>query len=241
MEAIVLAGGLGTRLRSVVSDRPKPLAPVAGIPFLHFVLDYWKTQGVTRFILAVSHLSDHFRTTFDRPYKGTEVDFSVELTPRGTGGAVAQALDFTKKNGPVLLLNGDTFFPAPLKALLQFHERHATAMTLALAEVPQDSRYGRVALEGDRVAGWAVDASRSHWINGGVYILGSGIARKLQSYATASHTLSLENEVFPRLLAECASIYGYKCRAPFLDIGIPEDYARAPEFFRDLPSSKEMP
>ena len=120
--AIILAGGLGTRLRSAVTDLPKPMAPIGGRPFLEYQLDYWIAQGISRFVLSVGYqhevIIDHFGTS----YEGIELNFVIEETPLGTGGGLLLAAEKVGNDTPFLLLNGDTYFSVDLKTLTDFSQ-----------------------------------------------------------------------------------------------------------------------
>jgi D-glycero-alpha-D-manno-heptose 1-phosphate guanylyltransferase len=121
--AIILAGGLGTRLRSAVPDLPKPMAPIAGRPFLAYQLDYWIRQGVDRFVLSVGYRHESIMAYFGAAYRGIAVDYSVEQTPLGTGGGLLLALErLDGGQRPFLLLNGDTYFEVDLATLSAFHD-----------------------------------------------------------------------------------------------------------------------
>src|SRR5262245_49936719 len=121
MQAIVLAGGLGTRLRATIGDIPKPLAPVRGRPFLEYLLAYWIGQGVTSFILSVGYRSEMITGHFGASFRGAAIDYAVEDRPLGTGGGLLLATTRLAADDPFLVLNGDTYFEVPLAALLKFH------------------------------------------------------------------------------------------------------------------------
>ncbi|WP_157844846.1 sugar phosphate nucleotidyltransferase [Methylocucumis oryzae] len=125
--AIILAGGLGTRLRSVVSELPKPMASVSGRPFLEHLMDYWFAQGVTRFILSVGYQSDIITTHFGAHYRHARIDYAIESEPLGTGGGLFYALQEVDET--VLVLNGDTFFSVALDELADFHKNHDSSWT----------------------------------------------------------------------------------------------------------------
>jgi len=139
--AIILAGGLGTRLRAAVPDLPKPMAPIRGRPFLEYQLDYWIGQGVERFVLSVGYRHEAIVAHFGDSYHGVPLSHSIESTPLGTGGGLLFALDRVAGPLPFLLLNGDTYFEADLGALHRFHAAKQSEWTFSLFRSPQDGRY----------------------------------------------------------------------------------------------------
>lgn len=226
LPAIVLAGGLGTRLRSVLADRPKVLAPVGGAPFLAHLLRHLGAQGVSEVVLATGHLGDQVEAFVEAEAPETlRVRCVREEEPLGTGGALAFAARSTGVDGPFFALNGDTFFGGRLGALADAHLRAGAAVTMALAHVADASRYGRVMVDAaDRVVGFEEkrEGAGPAWINAGVYVLGPSLVAAIPQ----GRNVSLERDVFPRWIGR--GLYG--CCFPdarFLDIGTPDDYARA--------------
>lgn len=226
--AVVLAGGLGTRLREAVEDVPKPMAPIKGRPFLEYQLDYWVKQGVDRFILATGFMHEKIEAHFGREYKGTRVDYSVETTPLDTGGAILLAAQKLDEGRSFLLLNGDTFFTVPLAALRDFADARKADWTFSLFRVPANGRYTAVAI-GDEGQIIALDARNDvrGLANGGVYWVSPQALS--ESGFSAGAKVSLEKEIFPAALAAGRRMYGMEFSGTFLDIGLPSDYYRAPE------------
>jgi D-glycero-alpha-D-manno-heptose 1-phosphate guanylyltransferase len=222
MEAIVLAGGLGTRLRGVVSDVPKPMAPVQGRPFLSFVLDRLVDAGFERAVLATGYLHDALRAFFGAEYRGMPVDYSVETEPLGTGGAVRLAWDGSEADQP-FVLNGDTFLELDFASMFTAHLATGAILTLAVRHVADAARYGALELSGDRVRAFAEKGkSGPGWINAGAYILTSHLRPLLPARAS----FSLEHDV----LAPCVEAIrplAFRCNGRFIDIGTPEDYREA--------------
>ncbi len=219
--AIILAGGLGTRLRSVVPDLPKPMADIGGRPFLSFLLDQLVNAGITDIVLAVGYRHDVIADHFGARYRDAGLRYSIESRPLGTGGAVNLALQQVPAD-PFLLVNGDSYFALDLPGLLRSHQEHAPDLTLALKAMPDTSRYGRVALDDSlRVIGFHEKAGgQAGTINAGYYV----ISRHALPAADPETRYSLETylaEHVKRLV-----IRGYPSEAPFIDIGIPKDYAR---------------
>lgn len=214
MEAVVLAGGLGTRLRAAVSDVPKPMAPVQGRPFLERLLDYWIDQGVRRAILAVGYMHDTIRRHFGDQYRGCPITYSVEEQPLGTGGALVQALPLVRDK-TFLALNGDTYFAIPLASFIDFHRRHGAKASLSLFR-SDNPRYTGISLAPDgRVAGFSGQGAA----NAGVFLFERSAIEQLPAGAS-----SLEKDLLPRLMG---GLYGCIFDAPFVDIGLPEDWRAA--------------
>jgi len=222
MEAIVLAGGLGTRLASRLHGLPKPMAPVAGRPFLEILLTQLRRSGCTRVLLSVGHqhtvIQDHFGASFH----GLEIDYVVESVPLGTGGAIRLALAQAREES-VLVLNGDTFLDADYAAMLRFHASEGAAVTLAVVHCDDVSRYGGVTIEDQRIVGFQEKGSSgSGWISAGTYVL----ARNLAWPSALPEKFSIETDFFMPEVARLRPA-AYRVDGFFLDIGIPEDYDRA--------------
>ncbi|WP_374512610.1 nucleotidyltransferase family protein [Niveibacterium sp.] len=230
IDALILAGGLGTRLRSVVADRQKAFANVANEPFAARIFRQLRRAGVRRIVFALGHLAESAAPILDqwRCERGPEILASVESTPLGTGGALRHALPLLRSS-TVLVLNGDSYVDADLAALLATHRAARAAITLSAVQVTDVSRYG--ALEFDR-DGRHVSAFHEKqasggcgWINAGIYL----IEREVLAAIPEACAVSLEREVFPlytdgRIAARCES-------RPFIDIGTPETYAAGADFF----------
>ena len=214
MEAVVLAGGLGTRLRAAVNDVPKPMAPVQGRPFLERLLDYWIGQGVRRAILAVGYMHDTIRRHFGDQYRGCPISYSVEQQPLGTGGALMQALPAVR-DPTFLVLNGDTYFAVPLATLSDFHRQHRAEVSLSLFR-SDNPRYTGVSLAPD---GRVTNLSGQGAANGGVFMFERSAAARLPTGVS-----SLEKDLLPQLLG---GLYGCIFDAAFVDIGLPEDWRAA--------------
>lgn len=226
--ALILCGGLGTRLRQVVPDVPKPMAPVAGRPFLEHILLYWRAQGIRRFILAAGYKGDVIRRHFGSSWAGAAIEYVNEDTPLGTGGAVAHALrsGVFAEDAEVLLLNGDTWFRGSLEVL----QRDAAAsggcpMLMALLSVADASRYGSVTLDSvGRAKGFEEKRPGSGLINAGCYLFRPG--ETLREFRDMPHAFSLEKDALPHMAARGKLATSIQ-QADFIDIGIPEDYARS--------------
>lgn len=227
MEAIVLAGGFGTRLSTVVQDVPKPMAPVAGRPFLEYILDDLIDNGITRIILAVHYKKESIIEHFRNCYRNTEVLYSVEDTPLFTGGAVKKALALCR-DGYAFVINGDTYFDVPLAEMAASAEKSGRTVTIAVKEMTHFSRYGRVAVDktGAVIAFHEKQPCEVGLINGGIYYLDRDI---LTSYP---EKFSLEVDCFPNLLRS-GGIGAFESKGYFIDIGVPEDFYTAQDYFRE--------
>ncbi len=228
MEAIILAGGLGSRLRATVPDLPKPMAPVNGRPFLEYLLDYWIGQGVNRFVLSVGYKRDIIEEHFATRYKGTEVDYAVEDQPCGTGGGLLLALKRLRRTGPFLIMNGDTFFEVDLAPMRRYHQERRAELTIALREVEANSRYGSVGIDKEGKITTFDNRARTSGralINGGVYLAEKSAFAGMAP--ESDEPVSLEEQLYPRMLATGRRLYGFLSAGRFIDIGVPEDYRRA--------------
>jgi len=223
IQAIILAGGLGTRLRTVVSDLPKCMAPVAGKPFLHYVIQHLLTQGVNQFIFSLGYLSKPIETFLTNDYPLLQYQLSIEDDPLGTGGAIQLAAKkATEKN--VLVLNGDTLFAINVKQLLDTHLNKHAACTLTLKPMEDFDRYGAVELndQGTIVSFKEKKFYTAGYINGGVYAL--NVKQFLQE--GLPEKCSFEKDYLEKNVNE-NKLYGMVQDKYFIDIGIPEDYERA--------------
>ena len=228
MEAVILVGGQGTRLKSVVSDIPKPMAPIGDTPFLQYVLDDLAAQGVTRVILSTGYRHEVVEAYFGNSYQSLNVAYSVEETPLGTGGAIRKALQQVTQPD-VLILNGDTLFRVNLADMNEFHRTHRADLTLALKTMSDCSRYGRVETEDHRVTQFKEKmAGQPGSINGGVYLLNESVFPVLEQLL---EKFSFEKD-FLEAHYRSLRVLAYSSDAYFIDIGIPEDFARAQ---RELP------
>lgn len=227
-EMLILAGGFGTRLRSVISDVAKPMAPVSGRPFLEFLLDYWIDQGVRRFVLAVGYKGDTIKEHFGACYRNAEVSYVHELTPLGTGGAIRMALKEIQWNGDyILLANGDTWFEGDLNALVHSSRQLGKPVTIALKTIKINDRYGGVTIDDSGlVTAFGVESNKNCLINVGCYLI--ELQKISELLSTYSEKFSFEEDLLKPLAVQklvASSVQPF----PFLDIGIPADYQNANE------------
>lgn len=222
MEAIVLAGGKGTRLQSVVSDVPKPMADINGRPFLEYLLHSLSTKGVGKIILSVGYKHDIVSSYFSNNFEGMDISYAIENVPLGTGGALVESLKQVSERN-VLLLNGDSLFDVDVKQLYEYHKLHDFDVTLALKEMYDFERYGTVTVDNNKVIDFEEKVyKKSGLINGGVYVLKSSLLSSIPH----SEKFSFEADVLQKYVDQL-SIGAFIDNAYFIDIGIPEDYEKA--------------
>ena len=227
MEAIILAGGLGTRLRTVVQDLPKPLAPVNGKPFLEYILDNLCKQGIQTVILAVNYKREHIQKYFKNNYKEMSIEYSIEKEPLLTGGAIKRALSYCKEEN-VFVLNGDTYLEIDLSKMYQFHCEKQADITIAKKMMTDCTRYGIIQCQGDRVVGFHEKCPGVRgYINAGLYLM-----QKKMLNGIEKKKFSFEKEVL-QCCVKSFNMYTYESEGYFIDIGIPEAYWKAQKDFFD--------
>lgn len=226
--AAILAGGLGTRLRPRLSDRPKVLAPVHGRPYLAYLLEQLAEAGIRHTVLLTGYRAEQIQATFGDNYGELRLTYSVEPSPLGTAGALRRALS-QLSSSTILLLNGDSYCGVSLPDLWELHHDRSVDLSLVLTFMESCSRYGRVALSSDdRVLGFEEksEAGGAGWVNAGIYVLSRALIQDIPANVPAS----LERELCPAWVAG-KRCFGFRCQAPFLDIGTPDSYAQAEAFF----------
>lgn len=226
MQAILLAGGLGTRLRSVVSDRPKPMALVEGRPFMEYVVHELVKQGVTEIIFAVGYKGSMVEEYFqDGKEFGVKISYSYEEELLGTAGAIKNAGHFIHDE-QFLVLNADTFYLFDYNRLSKFLQEENMDMALVLRRVEDISRYGEASVTGNRLTGFNEKSSvaRPGTINGGIYMMKQELLDEIPN-----GKVSLENEMIPKWMQEGRMLGAVINDGYFIDIGIPEDYFRFQE------------
>jgi D-glycero-alpha-D-manno-heptose 1-phosphate guanylyltransferase len=223
--AIILAGGKGTRLKVVVSDVPKPMAPIYNRPFLEYLMDYWIDQGVSRFILSVGHLNEVITNHFGNSYRSAQIEYVFENSPLGTGGAFLLASKDLSE--PFLLLNGDTFFEVELNDLFSFHNNNNSDWTLSLFRSNDLKRYMGVQLSdtGKIIKLKSKTKNNDLLVNGGVYLINPSVIHKLNLQEGVK--ISLEDHLLPSFHSIGGALFGNEYTGKFIDIGVPDDYSRA--------------
>lgn len=225
-EAIILAGGLGTRLKGVISDIPKPMAPVCGKPFLEYLLSSLLKWKISKIILSVGYKNEVIKKYFGDNFKGIKIVYVVEKEPLGTGGAISLALKKVQGNN-VFILNGDTYFDVDLNAFAQFCIKEKSGFGIALKQMKNFDRYGTVNLHGNRIIQFnEKQAVAEGFINCGIYYLN----KKSFNQFNFPEKYSFETEFLEKNIAECNFI-GYPGSGYFIDIGIPEDFLKAQQEF----------
>lgn len=221
-EAIVLAGGLGSRLRSVVADRPKPMADVGGRPFLSYLLYRLAASGINSTVLSIGYMHETITSYFGAKYAGMDISYAIEESPQGTGGGLRDALRLVS-GADTLVLNGDTFFAVDLGGIRAAHKESCADLTMALLPMKDFDRYGVVRVEGDRVVAFEEKAPRDFgYVNGGVYVAGRSLATALMGIDG-----SFSFEAFIERSVGEFDIRAHISDSYFIDIGVPEDYERA--------------
>lgn len=223
-EAIILAGGLGTRLRTVITDKPKSLAVINRHPFLHYLIRYLQSQKIERFIFALGYKHELIEDFLIKNFAGLNYVLSVEEEPLGTGGAIRQGMQKTDSN-KILVCNGDTLFKVNAEELEEFHDYSHSICTIGLKPMTNFCRYGAVELYSNA----AIRVFREKefrengLINGGTYL----IDKREFPMAYLPDKFSFEKDFLPRAAEERIGIYGCIQDTYFIDIGVPEDYQKA--------------
>ncbi|MCQ2287120.1 MAG: nucleotidyltransferase family protein [Bacteroidales bacterium] len=223
-EAIILAGGFGTRLQGVIKDIPKPMAPVHNKPFLCYLLDYLNEYNYSHVVFSTGYLHEKIEDYFGEQYKSIKISYAQELSPLGTGGAIQFAMSkcFTDN---VLVMNGDTMFKVDLNRFEDFYKEKNCLLAVALREVPDVSRYGSVYVGDDHQIILFSEKGASEGqglINGGTYLINRNIFNKYPQAEKFSFEKDLMEKYFTKELFFAMESAGY-----FIDIGIPKDYERA--------------
>jgi D-glycero-alpha-D-manno-heptose 1-phosphate guanylyltransferase len=231
IDVVILAGGKGTRLQSVVSDVPKPLAPINGRPFVDYQFALLqKTPRIGRVVLAIGHLADRVIAHYAEHKPPVDLLFAVEASPLGTAGALRNALSSTTSR-QILALNGDSIFNWDIEAIRTVHKRCGGEATISLLQVEDISRYGSVAVENERVVSFREKSSHSQpgTINAGVYLFERAAIEAIPT----GGAVSLELETLPAMAAE-GKLAAATFKSDFIDIGLPETYELATTFIPRL-------
>jgi D-glycero-alpha-D-manno-heptose 1-phosphate guanylyltransferase len=229
LEAIILAGGFGTRLQQVVTDIPKSMALVNGRPFIEYLLNYLSGQGIGKFIFSVGYKKETIQNHLGKQFKNIPVEYAVEEEPLGTGGGINNAMKMVEGKS-AFVLNGDSMFRLDLKALSQLHAEVNADITLALRFLEETERFGSVRIDDHkRIVRFIEKGSETGpgYINGGIYL----INKSYLSSPVFPEKFSIETECFERHCME-SRFFGFPSKGYFLDIGIPEDFYRAENEFR---------
>lgn len=229
-ELLILAGGLGTRLQPAIRHVPKPMAPVNGVPFLEHLMTHWRSQGIRRFVLSVGYMADAIQTHFGTRYHDCAIDYAVESSPLGTGGAIRHSIiNNLWSSERLVIINGDTWFPVQLSKFIADANTIESPVTIAVKRIVDNDRYGGIILDANGLVRKFVTGnanSANPLINGGAYLvdrayLADYMHEKIGSFSFERDVL--EDMAVAGLLGACVQ------DVQFLDIGIPQDYLRAGE------------
>ena len=230
--AIILAGGMGTRLKTIISDLPKPMAPIMNVPFLTYQLNYLKHFGIKKVIFSVGYLSEKIIAHYNQSFENINIEYSIEKNPLGTGGGIRMAMSNLKED-LVLILNGDSFFDLNLEQFYNLHLEQKSEFSLALRYVNNSERYGNIEFNSSNQITSFIEKNQlnqSGYINAGVYIL----SKKLYLQNTKPDiNFSIEKDFFEKQLNQLI-IKGFEFKDYFIDIGIPEDYLKAQDDFKEF-------
>jgi NDP-sugar pyrophosphorylase family protein len=231
MKAVLLVGGLGTRLRPAVSSLPKALASVGDRPFLELLVRQLSHQGVCQLVMCTGYLSDQIEEAFGKGGDlGVTIEYSKEKAPLGTAGALKLAQPYLQYEPEFLVLNGDSFLEVDFDKLIRFHRQHGRLATITVVSVKNASRYGTVRIGADgRVLHFAEKTGDSApgIINAGVYVFSNTVLASIPNECR-----SLEQDLFPTLQER--DMYAFEQQGLFIDIGTPEDYSRANQMYDRL-------
>lgn len=223
MEAIILAGGFGTRLCHIVSDVPKPMAPVNNKPFLEYVFNYLKDNGIKHIVLAIGYKGNVIEDYFGYIYKGIRITYSKEDIPLGTGGGIKKALGYCD-NDNVFIINGDTYFDVDLHLMKKFHNIKESKLTVAVKLMRNFDRYGAVTIEEEKIIKFEEKKNTiCGKINAGTYIINKSVFEKIKSKVFSFEKSILEGEI--------VDLYAFESDGYFIDIGVPTDFYKAQNDF----------
>jgi NDP-sugar pyrophosphorylase family protein len=234
MKAVILAGGLGKRLRKVVRDRPKSMAPVLGKPFLQYQIEQLKKYNIIEIVLCVGYLANQIKSYFKDGVKfGVDIRYAEEEKPLGTAGALKNSRDYLGDEA-FLALNGDSYSGVDFLKFIQFHREKRGKGAILLTRISYPEDYGLVKLDEDnritRFFEKPGKTSSGGIINAGVYFL----EPQVLNYIPEGKQISLEKEIFPYLLKKNLPLFGYLTSDYFIDIGTPQKYAQIQENMKEM-------
>jgi D-glycero-alpha-D-manno-heptose 1-phosphate guanylyltransferase len=228
---LLLVGGMGTRLRSVLSDKPKPLAPIGGIAFLELLVMQLRANGFRNLVMCTGFEAGQIHEKFGDGLKwNLNISYSEENQPLGTGGAIKLAEPFLRQSPNFVVMNGDSFLELDLRQMAQYHNQHDGLGTIAVRRVSDAARYGTVHVDAEgKITRFSekLGFATPGLINGGVYVF-----KKAALNHIPGGPVSLEKEVLPGLVSQ--GIFAFEQNGMFIDIGTPEDYARAQTIYESL-------
>ena len=227
IDIIILAGGLGTRLRSIIGNNPKCLSPVNGQPFIHFLMDQYVAQGFKRFIVSVGYQKEKVIKSL-KFRKDCKIIFCEEYEPLGTGGAIKKSEQYITSNN-VIIINGDSFINLNTDHLVNWHYKMESDCTIVATEIENSNRYGTIEIgKKSRLVGFKEknDTSSQGLVNAGIYVMNKSIFNLMPD----EKPFSVELEFFPKILNE--STYAYICNKELIDIGTPDSYKKFMENYQ---------
>jgi D-glycero-alpha-D-manno-heptose 1-phosphate guanylyltransferase len=222
IDVVILCGGQGTRLKSVVRDRPKPMADIQGFPFLDILIQYVASFGLHRFILCTGFMADSIERYYENADRSITMLFSRETKPLGTGGALKRAEGLISSD-PFLVLNGDSLCRTDIQAFINFHLSKNGFLSLVVSKITESGDYGSITMNGEGgITGFREKASSGrNLINAGIYLMDA----KVFPLIPPDEKYSLENELFPSLVGK--GFFGFSTEEKVIDIGTPERYELA--------------
>ena len=227
--AVVLCGGLGTRLQEVLPNKPKVLAEINGVPFIYYLLGKIEKTGCRNVILCTGHLAEQVESLLGNKYRELTIVYSKESNPMGTGGALLNAEQYIATNY-ALVMNGDSYVECDFRDYYYWHIKVGANISMIVKETSDTSRYGSLSLgEKDRITQFQEKVCNyeraGKFINAGVYLMDHQIFQKIPK----TFPVSLEKEVFPNLLSD--GLFGYRIDGHFIDIGTPQSLVEARAYF----------
>ena len=226
MEAIILAGGLGTRLEHLTKVAPKSMVLINGRPFLEYLLNYLMKQDVSKVILAVGYKYEIIKNYFKNKYQSLKIEYSVETKRLGTGGAIKLSLEKTNEK-EIFVINGDTLFDVNLQKMLDFHIVHQSELTIAAKFMENFDRYGKISTCENRIIDFEEKKYNINgYINGGIYIINRNFFNDLK----LNSVFSLETDIMEKYVNN-KKMYSYKNSGRFIDIGTLQSYKMAVKNF----------
>lgn len=220
MEAIILAGGFGTRLAHILKDVPKPMAPIGRHPFLYYLMADLVDKGIKKIVLAVGYKKEYIINYFGESFRGVPIQYSVEDTPLFTGGAIKKAIPVCEEEEDLLIVNGDTFFDIDINDIYIFHKKMKSKFTIATKYMENYDRYGTIQQDHNNKIMGFIEKKRMEkgYINGGIYLINRHILDNI-SLSKFSFEKDFMEKDFKNI-----GIYSFPCNAYFMDIGVEEDY-----------------
>jgi len=225
-EVVILAGGKGTRLKSVVYDRPKPMAEINGAPFLCHLMDYWVGQGAKHFVLSVGFMKEFVIQYFGNVYEDIPITYVEEEESLGTGGALIKSITAIS-NHEFVVTNGDTLTAIDFAEMTEEHKRRSAELTMSVFMQESDMKHGTVNIGENGEVNRFVEKPKGcsvQWINGGTYIVTKGL---IDDRWPKGKNISFETEMMPEFIEQGRRIYAYQSEAEFIDIGDPDDFMRS--------------